>query len=110
MRDSRAVWADIQSGKAVRVPTPPGREVTHLGVWHGCKFVYLKSRISTYQLPEGGVAEVSEQPEPLPPKDPGCVDREPTRDEINASRVHATALNDRGRPAGAPPPPTVPTD
>ena len=106
-RDSRAIWDDIRSGKAPRVPTPPGREVRWAGVWNGCKFVFLKSQISSYQTSDG-VAEVSERPDPLPPRGPDCVEREPTDAEVNAMRDHVTTLNARGRPDGAPAPPDVP--
>jgi hypothetical protein len=105
--DSRSVWADIQSGKAPKVPTPPGREIQWAGVWNGCKFVFLKSHVSSYQTPNG-VAEVSERPDPLPPRGPDCEDREPTDAEINDMRAHVTTLNASRRADGAPRPPELP--
>ena len=108
-RDGQTVVADIRSGKAQKVPTAKNREVTYAGVWRGCKFVTLKYHNGTYKFPDGEVVEVSENPDPLPPKDKldkdgkDCVDREPTEAEINAMRAEINARNAPARPPGAPP-------
>ena len=107
-RDGQAVADAIRSGKARKVPTPPGRAVRTLGVWHGCRFVYVKSNVSTYRTDDGTTAEVSEAPEPLPEKDPGCIEREPTVGEIEAMRAQIGAATAAARTPGAPPPPTLP--
>jgi hypothetical protein len=106
-RDASVVLQEIESGKAKQVHIP-GREVRTHGVWNGCKFVFLKTKVKSYQGTAGEHVDVSSDPEPLPPMDPGCVERNPTEDEKNAMRVEVGKRNTGAQAPGAPPLPTKP--
>src|SRR5687767_8466411 len=75
-RDWPAVSKDIQEGRAKKLK-PATKRTT--GVWNGCKFVYLTTDETTYKFDDGSVATVSENPDPLPPRN--CPERNPTEAE-----------------------------
>ena len=106
-RDTPSVMRDIREGKAIKLARPgPARRTT--AVWTGCHFVYLKTEINHYRFDDGSVAQVSENPDPLPPRDCVGPDRNPTEAEMNASDVVVAARNAGDRLPGAenvPPPP-----
>ena len=106
--DGQVAVDAVREGRARKLPTSPGRAVTTMGVWHGCRFVFVKSNVSTYEPDKNTLVEVVEAPEPLPAKDPGCVDREPTDVEIQAMQAQVGAANAAARSPGAPPLPDLP--
>ena len=99
-RATPAVVQDIREGKATKV-TPSGRERRTTAVWTGCHFVYLTTEINEYRFYDGSVARVSENPDPLPPRNCDGPDRNPTEDEMNASNLVAAARNAGDRAPGA---------
>jgi hypothetical protein len=108
-RDTPAVMKDIREGKARKLHTASGRAKRTTGVWNGCHFVYLTTDISDYEFDDGSVATISENPEPLPPKEPGCVERNPTEPEMTAMHAVVNARNAGGRPPGDDTRPLPPT-
>ena len=86
--------------------TWPGRRYS--GWWHGCRFHITESPVTFHEAPNGRRIAMVGAPEPVPPREPGCVDREPTEAAIDALRAEVIALNARGRPPGAPEPPPLP--
>ena len=104
-RDWPAVHKDIQEGRAKKVK-PATKRTT--GVWNGCKFVYLKTDETTYEFDDGSVATVSENPEPLPPRE--CPERNPTEAEFAEMEARVEAANAANREPGAPPLPPLPPD
>ena len=106
-RDTPAVMKDIKEGKAKKIKT--GKRTT--GVWDGCEFHYLKTDESVYRFDDDSVATVSENPEPLPPKDPSCTtSRNPTRAEMDEMEARVAKANPYTPPPGAPPVPPLPPD
>ncbi len=63
--------------------------------------MYLTTDVNDYRFDDGSVASVSENPEALPPKDPGCVGRNPTEQEMAEMCSIANACNAGNRPPGA---------
>jgi hypothetical protein len=105
-RDTPAVMKDIKEGKAKKVKA----EKRTTGVWDGCRFHYLKTDESTWEFDDGSVANVSENPEPLPPKDQSCGQtRNPTSAEMAEMERRVSELNPR-HTAGGPPAPPWPPD
>jgi hypothetical protein len=95
-RDTPAVMKDIKERTT--------------GVWDGCKVHYLRTDESTWEFDDGSVANVSENPEPLPPKDESCVQtRNPTSAEMAEMERRVSELNPR-HTAGGPPAPPWPPD
>ncbi len=106
-RDTPAVLKDIKEGKAKKLRER--KETT--AVWDGCKFHYLKSDRTEWQFDDGSIAEVEDNPEPLPPRDPSCVtQRNPTRAEMDESEARTAQLNPDRQAPGAPPLPPLPAD
>jgi hypothetical protein len=103
-RDWPAVNKDIKEGKAKKIKA--AKRTT--GVWNACKFVYLKTDETTYEFDDGSVATVSENPEPLPPRQ--CDERHPTEAEFAEMEARVEAANAGNRAPGAPPPPPLPAD
>ena len=99
-RATPAVMQDIQEGKATKV-TPPWRTRRTSAVWTGCHFVYLTTEVNEYRFDDGSVARVSENPDPLPPRDCVGPDRNPTQGEMSASSLVAAARNAGDRAPGA---------
>jgi hypothetical protein len=94
-RDTPTVMADIKAGKAKKVAG--ARPVT--GVWTGCTFVYLHTDENVYRFDDDSDAHVSENPEPMPPRDPACVDqRNPTHEEMVVMEERVAAENVTQRP------------
>lgn len=93
------VMRDIREGRATKV-IPPGRARRTTAVWTGCHFVYLTTEINEYRFDDGSVARVSENPDPLPPRDCIGPDRNPTEGEMNASNVVVAARNAGDRRPG----------
>lgn len=109
MPDTQAAVDAVRAGKARALPRT-GDNVSYSGWWQGCRFHITKSNTTDYQTADGRVITVVDQPEPPPPREPGCVDREPTEGEINAMQAEVVALNARDRPAGLPElPPLAPS-
>lgn len=106
-RDTPAVMKDIREGKAKKIK---GEKRT-TGVWDGCTFHYLTADHSTYRLDDGSLVDVSENPQPLPPKDKDCVTtRNPTSAEMAEMERRVSELNLRPVTPGGPPPRPLPTD
>ena len=96
-RDTPSIMRDIREGKATKLArSGPPRRTT--AVWTGCHFVYLTTEVSDHKFDDGSVAQVSSDPDPLPPRDCVGPDRNPTEAEMNASRADVAARNagDRG--------------
>ena len=91
-RDTPSVMRDIREGKATKVATHRSARQT-TAVWTGCHFVYLTTEINAYRFDDGSVAQVSENPDSLPPRNCAGPDRNPTEAEINASNVVVAARN-----------------
>lgn len=103
-RDWPAVSKDINEGKAKKL-----KAVKHTtGVWNGCKFVYLKTDETTYEFDDGSVATVSENPEPLPPRE--CAERNPTEAEFAEMEARVQAANAGNQGPDTPPLPPLPPD
>ena len=106
-RDTPTVLKDIKEGKAKKLD----EQTRMTAVWDGCKFHYLTSDHSDWQFDDGSIAGVSENPEPLPPKDSSCVTtRNPTAAEMEESEARTAELNQQQRRPGAPPLPPLPAD
>ena len=74
-------------------------------MWDGCAFHYLKTDETSWQLDDGSVANVSENPDALPPKDKECTHpRNPTATEMAAKDARGNRgerqSNAAGRAAG----------
>jgi hypothetical protein len=95
-RDWHTVSKDIHEGKTKKLK-PATKRTT--GVWNGCKFVYLTTDETTYEFDDGSVATVSENPDPLPPRN--CPERNPTEAEFAEMEARVAAAN-------GPPPPGTP--
>lgn len=99
-RDTPSIMRDVREGKATKLAhRGPARRTT--AVWTGCNFVYLTTEINEYRFDDGSVARVSENPDPLPPRDCDGADRNPTEDEMNASRTVVAGHNAGDRPPGS---------
>ncbi|MDQ3641040.1 MAG: hypothetical protein M3450_06130 [Actinomycetota bacterium] len=99
-RDTGSVMRDVREGRATKVGRPgPARRTT--AVWTGCHFVYLTTEINDYRFDDGSVARVSENPDPMPPRDCVGPDRNPTEGELNASNTVVAARNAGDRAPGA---------
>jgi hypothetical protein len=105
-RDTPAVMKDIKDGKAKKIKA----EKRTYGVWDGCKFHYLKTDATAWQFEDGSVANVSENPEPLPPKEKDCGSRNPTSAELAEKEARVGALNAKPLAPGEPPPSPLPAD
>jgi hypothetical protein len=94
-RDARAVMADIKAGKAHKLDTPSSKIRHTTGVWTGCEFVYLTTKVTDWETDLGERITVSEDPDAKPPKDKSTcpVDRNPTPAEMAAMRVEVAARN-----------------
>jgi len=106
-RDTPPVVKDVKEGKARRIKA----DKRTTAVCDGCRFHYLKTEENAYQFDDGSVANVSENPDPLPPKDKDCVGtRNPTAQEMAEKDRRTAELNGRNPGPGAPPPPSFPFD
>lgn len=109
-RDPGAVARDIKEGKGQKLNVR--RQWS--GVWAGCDFVYLQNDVSTQRMPDGEEVEVSDNSDPMPPRNPNCTaERNPTQDELVAMRSHVAALNAANQvkpgPTGPQGPPSLPS-
>lgn len=110
-RGHSVLWDEIQNGKAKKVQRP-GPEKHTTAVWNGCKFHYLKTKVTRYEGTNGAVGEVSTDPDPLPPKEKACVgtERNPTAEEMAESQARVAAANagEQGLDPSLPGPPPHP--
>lgn len=106
--DPDTILKDIKDGRGKKIK----EAVRYTGVWDGCKFHYLKSRMTTYTLDgDATVANIIDDPEPLPPKERGCVaTRNPTRAEMDEMDARIAKLNPYVPAPGAPPTLPLPPD
>jgi hypothetical protein len=100
-RDTTAIMADINAGKAKKLDTPQSKIRHTTGVWNGCSFDYLTTKLTDWVTDRGEHMTVSEDPDPKPPKDKtACpVDRNPTDEEMAVMRATVAAANATGQPA-----------
>lgn len=99
--DPASVKADIASGRMKKVDTNAGKIRHTSGVWTGCEFVYLTTKVTDYRTDDGEAIRVSEDPDPMPPdkgSDKCAVRRNPTEAEFAAMRAIVDARNAPGRP------------
>ncbi|MCA1704435.1 MAG: hypothetical protein LC808_14715 [Actinobacteria bacterium] len=101
LRDTPTLMAEVNRGRARLVDTPASRIRHTTGVWTGCHFVYLTTKITDYETNAGEFVSVSSDPDPMPPTN--CVERRnPTEGEMTAMRAVVAARNAAARPPGPP--------